>query len=312
MAVWGTPVTHEDDAERAVRAAVDLLDAVGGLRTPDGSTIAARCAVVTGEAAVTLGADGQGMVAGDLVNTASRLQSVAPPGTVLVGEATVRASESAIAYEPVGDQMLRGKQLPVPAWRAVRVVAGRGGYGRSTSAGGALRRPRRRAAAAQGAAPRHGARAPRRDWCRSWASRASARAGLPGSSRSTSMAWSRPSTGTRVARLPTARVSPSGHWAEMVRGRARIAESDPPDVARAKLAEMAAEYLADPVERCPGRATAGRAAGAGWHPRSPARRSSPPPGARCSSGSPTGAPRCWCSRTSTGRTRGCWTSSRAS
>ena len=112
MAVWGTPVAHEDDAERAVRAAVDLLDAVGGLRTPDGSPIAVRRAVVTGEAAVTLGADGQGMVAGDLVNTASRLQSVAPPGSVLVGEATVRASESAIAYEPVGDQLLRGKQLP--------------------------------------------------------------------------------------------------------------------------------------------------------------------------------------------------------
>ena len=53
-------------------------------------------------------------------------------GTVLVGEATVHATESAIAYEPVGDQALRGKQLPVPAWRAVRVVAGRGGYGRST------------------------------------------------------------------------------------------------------------------------------------------------------------------------------------
>ncbi len=104
MAVWGTPVAHEDDAERAVRAAVDLLDAVGGLRTPDGSSISARCAVVTGEAAVTLDADGQGMVAGDLVNTASRLQSVAPSGTVLVGEATVRATESAIAYEPVGDQ----------------------------------------------------------------------------------------------------------------------------------------------------------------------------------------------------------------
>jgi len=118
MAVWGTPVAHEDDAERAVRAALDLVDGVSSMRAPDGSPIAVRAAVLTGEAAVGLAVDGQGMVAGDLVNTASRLQSVAPPGSVLVGEATVHATESAIVYEPVGDQVLRGKELPVPAWRA--------------------------------------------------------------------------------------------------------------------------------------------------------------------------------------------------
>ena len=93
--------------------------------------LVARAAVLTGEAAVTIGAQGQGMVAGDLVNTASRLQGVAEPGTVLVGEATQRASSAAIAYEVVGDQALRGKALPVAAWRALRVVGRRGGQGRS-------------------------------------------------------------------------------------------------------------------------------------------------------------------------------------
>ncbi len=127
MAVWGTPVTHEDDAERAVRAALDLLDAVRGM----GEGLQARAGVLTGDAAVTLGASGQGMVAGDLVNTAARVQGVAEPGTVLVGEATMRSASGAVAFEAAGDRDLKGKASPVPVWRALRVVAERGGRGRS-------------------------------------------------------------------------------------------------------------------------------------------------------------------------------------
>ena len=127
MAVWGAPTAHEDDAERAVRAALELVDAVRAL----GPGIEARVGVLTGEAAVTIGATGQGLVAGDLVNTASRLQSVAAPGTVIVGEATQRAAARAIAFEAAGDQTLKGKAAPVPAWRAVRVVAQVGGRNRS-------------------------------------------------------------------------------------------------------------------------------------------------------------------------------------
>jgi class 3 adenylate cyclase/predicted ATPase len=127
MAVWGAPTAREDDAERAVRAALDLVDAVQVL----GPAIQARAGVLTGEAAVTIGATNQGMVAGDLVNTAARLQSIAQPGTVLVGEATQRASSAAIAFEEAGDQVLKGKAAPVPAWRALRVVSQRGGQGRS-------------------------------------------------------------------------------------------------------------------------------------------------------------------------------------
>ncbi len=127
MAVWGAPIAHEDDAERAVRAALDLVAEVRGL----GPEVHARAGVLTGEAAVTLGAKDQGMVAGDLVNTASRLQSVAAPDTVLVGEATQRAAASAIAFEPAGDQTLKGKDTPVATWLALRVVSKRKGAGRN-------------------------------------------------------------------------------------------------------------------------------------------------------------------------------------
>jgi class 3 adenylate cyclase len=127
MAVWGTPTAREDDAERAVRGALELLSAVRGL----GPEIQARGAVLTGEAAVTIGATNQGMVAGDLVNTAARLQAVAQPGTVLVGEATQRLASGSIVFEPVGDRSLKGKVAPVPAWRAIRVVAERRGRGRT-------------------------------------------------------------------------------------------------------------------------------------------------------------------------------------
>ena len=129
MAVWGAPTAQEDDAERAVRAGMELVDAVHVL----GEGIQARAGVLTGEAAVTIGAVGQGMVAGDIVNTASRLQSAAEPGTVLVGEATQRAASGAIVFEPAGERSLKGKSAPVPAWRALRVVAERGGRGRSDS-----------------------------------------------------------------------------------------------------------------------------------------------------------------------------------
>ncbi|HZO62218.1 MAG TPA: AAA family ATPase, partial [Gaiellaceae bacterium] len=125
MAVWGTPTATEDDAERAVRAALDLVAAVSALGDEVGAQgLRARAGVLTGEAAVTLGAEGQGMVAGDLVNTASRIQSAADPGTVFVGEATRRTTEQTIAYEDAGSFELKGKDGLTPLWRALRVVSG--------------------------------------------------------------------------------------------------------------------------------------------------------------------------------------------
>ena len=131
MAVWGTPVAHEDDAERAVRTALELVDAVEALGHEVGMDLVARAGVLTGEAAAMVGDTSQGMVTGDLVNTASRLQSAAEPGTVLVGEATYQAAGKAIAFDEVGPLTLKGKDEPVPAWRAVRILAQRGGAGRS-------------------------------------------------------------------------------------------------------------------------------------------------------------------------------------
>src|SRR5205823_4032550 len=113
MAVWGTPVAREDDAERAVRAALELTTTVsalsGEVNAPD---LRLRAGVVTGEAAITVGAEGQGMVAGDIVNTASRIQTAAAPGTVLVDEATRRVTEAPIAYEDAGERELKGKAAP--------------------------------------------------------------------------------------------------------------------------------------------------------------------------------------------------------
>ena len=127
MAVWGAPVARENDPERAVRAALDLLAAIPGL----GPGIRARAGLMTGEAAVTLGAIGQGMVAGELVNTAARLQAAAAPGEVLVGEATMQAAAAAVAFEAAGEQTLKGIAAPVQAWIARRVVAEVGGRNRS-------------------------------------------------------------------------------------------------------------------------------------------------------------------------------------
>ena len=131
MAVWGAPTATEDDAERAVRAALDLVTAVSALGDELGAPLRARAGVLTGEAAVTIGATSEGMVAGDLVNTASRIQSAAEPGSVFVGEATRRASERSIAFEPAGEHELKGKAESLPLWRALRVVSGVGGQLRS-------------------------------------------------------------------------------------------------------------------------------------------------------------------------------------
>jgi class 3 adenylate cyclase/tetratricopeptide (TPR) repeat protein len=133
MAVWGTPTATEDDAERAVRAALDLVAAVSALGDEIGAPeLAARAGVLTGEAAVTIGAEGQGMVAGDLVNTAARIQSAAQPGTVLVGETTRRASELTVVYEDAGTHELKGKEEAAQLFRALRVASGRRGALKST------------------------------------------------------------------------------------------------------------------------------------------------------------------------------------
>ncbi len=128
MAVWGAPVATEGDAERAVRAGLDLVAEVTVLGTEAGVPgLAVRCGVVTGEVAVTLGASHQGMVAGDPVNTASRVQAAAGLGTVLTDEVTRRLAGAGVGFADAGEHVLKGKAEPVRLWRAVRVLAGVGG-----------------------------------------------------------------------------------------------------------------------------------------------------------------------------------------
>jgi len=120
MAVFGAPVSHEDDAERAVRAGLRILETIEELRS-DGLDIAVRAAVTTGEAVVALGASperGEGLVTGDVVNTAARLQSAAPVGAVIVDETTRRSTEGVITFEPLEAVAAKGKAEPIAVWRA--------------------------------------------------------------------------------------------------------------------------------------------------------------------------------------------------
>jgi class 3 adenylate cyclase/tetratricopeptide (TPR) repeat protein len=123
MAVFGAPVAHEDDAERAVRAALRIAQAIDELNEErPGLDLAIRGAVNTGEAVVTLGARpeaGEGFVTGDVVNVASRLQSVAPVGGVVVGELTYRSTSDQILYEELDPIEVKGKERPLSLWRAV-------------------------------------------------------------------------------------------------------------------------------------------------------------------------------------------------
>ena len=131
MAVWGTPAATEGDAERAVRAALDLVNAVAELGGEAGVPgLAARAGVVTGEVAVNLGAAGEGMVAGDAVNTAARVQAAAEPGQVLTDGATQRLAGSAVGFADTGEHALKGKAEPARLWRATRVLSAVGGVQR--------------------------------------------------------------------------------------------------------------------------------------------------------------------------------------
>jgi predicted ATPase/class 3 adenylate cyclase len=121
MAVFGAPLVHEDDPERAVRAGLAIRDAI----VEDGQ-LQVRVAVTTGEALVSLGAspsEGEGMVAGDVVNTAARLQSSAPVNGILVDDTTQRATERAIEYRESEPVQAKGKTEPVRAWEAVEARA---------------------------------------------------------------------------------------------------------------------------------------------------------------------------------------------
>ena len=135
MAVFGAPVAHEDDPERAVRAALAIRDWV-----LEEQELQVRVAVHTGEALVALGArpaQGEGMVSGDVVNTAARLQSAAPVNGILVGETTYRATDRAIEYGEHEPVQAKGKAEPIIVWEAVQARS-RFGIDLAAASGGPL------------------------------------------------------------------------------------------------------------------------------------------------------------------------------
>ena len=249
MAVWGAPVAAEGDAERAVRAGLDLVAAVTELGSEAGlSGLAARAGVVTGEVAVTLGAVGEGMVAGDAVNTASRVQAAAGPGQVLADAATQRLAGSAVGFADAGERALKGKAEPQHLWRATRVLSGVGGSQRVdgleaplTGRDAELRTIRDLFHAA---AER---RVPRLVLVSGPAGVGKSRLGWEFEKYADGLKaevwWHRGrclSYGEGVA-----------FWAlaEIVRQRLGIAEEDPAEAAAAKLAEGLARHVAHPAER---------------------------------------------------------------
>ena len=129
MAVFGAPLAKADDAERAVRAGLSILEGIEGLNTAnEGLDLHVRAAVCTGEAVIAVDpAPGEALATGDIVNTAARLQNAAAPGGLLVGEETHRLTRHAFRLEPIPAVEAKGKAVPVAAWTVVEAVQTPGG-----------------------------------------------------------------------------------------------------------------------------------------------------------------------------------------
>jgi class 3 adenylate cyclase/tetratricopeptide (TPR) repeat protein len=239
MAVFGAQVSHGDDAERAVRAGLRVLDAIQELNEEDPALdLTVRAAVNTGVAIVDARQQpdiAQGLAHGDVVNTASRLQTGAPPGRLVVGAETYWATRSVIAYEPVEPILAKGKRKPLAAWLALE----------------ALTAPAERAASA---APMVGRDRELELFRRTWESVITERRpdlvtviGPPGIGKTRLtrefVGLVEPS-GTRVLRgrsLPYGGSSGYRAFSQQVKDVAGIFESDPPADARAKLTAAVTE-----------------------------------------------------------------------
>ena len=250
MALFGAPVAHEDDPERSVRAALAVREAIADLNSSQSSpSLQIRIGVTTGEALVTRDArpsEGEGMAAGDVVNTAARLQAGAPVDGILVDEATYRATEHAIEYRPGQPVAAKGKAEPVPVWEAVAPkarlgvdIAFRGGaalIGRDDELDAlrdALARARRERTA-----------------------QLVTLVGVPGigKSRLVYELWATLEANPELVYWRQGRSLPYGDgvsfWAlgEMMKAQAGILESDGAEAAEEKLHEAVAHVLADPEE----------------------------------------------------------------
>ena len=120
MAVFGTPVAHEDDPERAVRCGLAIQQAVADLNQAQADlALKVRVGITTGEAVIAADRHQSETVVGDVVNTASRLEGVAPVGGVVVGEPTFRATRPIFDYQALVPVRVKGKAEPLPIWRAI-------------------------------------------------------------------------------------------------------------------------------------------------------------------------------------------------
>ena len=243
VGLFGAPAAHEDDAERAVRAALAIRDRARGTGAPE-----LRIAVATGIALVRLEAEierGEAMVVGDVVNTASRLQEAAQPGGVLVDEATWRATRDAVRYRRMRAVAVKGKREPVRAWEALAASTLPGVRPRSDSAfvGRAAELTLLRAALARVRRER--------------TVQLVTLVGVPGigKSRLAEELAREVSEEPEAAAWWQGRSLPYGDgvafWAlaEIVKAEAGIRESDGEAAAGAKLARLVGELLPDPEER---------------------------------------------------------------
>ncbi|WP_170323451.1 adenylate/guanylate cyclase domain-containing protein [Cryptosporangium phraense] len=138
MAVFGLPNSREDDAVRAVRAAGELHASLEGLNVTLqrdwGVTLNLRTGVNTGEVVIGQAFLGQDITLGDVVNVAARLETAAEPGTVLIGDSTYRLSRDAVTAEMLPPMTVRGRGVPVDAWRLLAVKPGASGHARRLDA----------------------------------------------------------------------------------------------------------------------------------------------------------------------------------
>ena len=243
MAVFGAPLAHGDDPERAVRAALAMCAAVDEMNGNDAELeLKIRIAVNTGEALVSLAASvaqGEGVVAGDVVNTASRLQEAAPVNGILVGDETYRATRSVIRYESAEPVVAKGKQEPVRVWRALAASAA----------------PGERAA---GRVPMLGRESELAVLERTWERVVAERrpqlvtlfgpAGIGKTRLASEFGQLAQAGGARVIKgrsLPYGEVIPYGAFATQVKQVARIFDTDEAETACKKLDQAVAELLGD-------------------------------------------------------------------
>jgi class 3 adenylate cyclase/predicted ATPase len=241
MAVFGAPVAHGDDAERAVRAALAIRAAVTDLNAakPD-LDLQVRLAVNTGEALVSITADaklGESVVSGDVVNTASRIQQAAPVNGILVGKETYRATRSVIEYADADPILAKGKQIPVAVWQVLGVSTppGERAVGRAPMLGRTSE-----LAVIEGI------------WQRVVAERRPGlltvfgQAGIGKTRLATEFMRNASAGGARVIKgrsLPYGELTPYGAFGAQVKQFARMFDSDSPEAEAAKLERAVAELL---------------------------------------------------------------------